>query len=167
MSEGTAETMPRRKGGRARVSLAGVISFAGLVALGVARNAAANEPDPTRPPDATDLVAMAIDTGPEGFDLRAILFASGRRIAIVNGRRVIEGDTVADARVERIDARKVRLVRASETIELELGPPDVKRRHDAANDPEVYLGPPAVGANRRGGMAGPMTGAASQEGKPR
>lgn len=88
--------------------------------------------DPTRP--AVLPVAAAPERDAETavpLDLQAILFAEGRRLAIVNDQRVGVDDLVLSARVIEIGRRHVLLSRDGETIELELVTQDVKKSRSA------------------------------------
>ncbi len=68
--------------------------------------------DPTRPyaaaPVAEPTTARAIAKA-TGFSVTAILVSQKRRVAIVNGKRVSEGDKVDGATVVRILADRLRL----------------------------------------------------------
>ena len=116
------------------------------IGLGAALPASAGSPDPTRPPhvDATVVGDDAQQAPTSVFELSAVVFASGRRVAVVNDTRVREGEMVGNARVEEIGARHVRLVREGETIDLSLAREDVKRSPDRSNDVMPFLGPEAT-----------------------
>lgn len=107
--------------------------------------------DPTRPPGAavgaapTDAPA---DAGNAALDLSAVLYAAGRRIAIIDGRRVHEGDAVGDAHVVEIGPDRVRLSRADEELVLDLAHRPVKQPHRPDERRAAWIGPspPAVPA---------------------
>ena len=69
--------------------------------------------DPTRPysakPVATTATGTATATGVTGFRVTAIFTSKERRIAVVNGQRVGEGDLVDGATVVEILADALRL----------------------------------------------------------
>ena len=76
--------------------------------------------DPTRPSGwRAAEEGQEIDHGqPTAFRLQAIFSHAGKRTAMISGRRVIEGDRIGDARVVRIEASRVTLEIAGESIEL-------------------------------------------------
>ncbi|WP_376690408.1 hypothetical protein [Wenzhouxiangella sp. EGI_FJ10409] len=80
--------------------------------------------DPTRPPTQAEIDAWfgtgasAGDRAP--FQLQSILLAADRRIAIIDGRRLREGERIEDAEVSLIEAGRVILQRDGETIELNI-----------------------------------------------
>ena len=110
--------------------------------------------DPTRPPASLAWQTPATpDAANALFELSAVIFADGRRLAIINGERVKEQDRIGTARVVRIAREGVRLERSGELIELRLVPHDVK---DAA-DPKLLgrASEAKVGdARRADGLAG-------------
>jgi MSHA biogenesis protein MshK len=65
-------------------------------------------PDPTRPELA---LPASSERGPAaaGFELRAVLIGSARRVAVINGRPVEVGDWIEGAEVLSIEAGRVRL----------------------------------------------------------
>lgn len=80
--------------------------------------------DPTRPMSEAEIRAW-LQGGPDGaasadLDLQSILISDARRLAIIDGQRVAVGDRIATARVVAIEAGRVRLERAGETLILEL-----------------------------------------------
>ena len=93
--------------------------------------------DPTRPAIAATVTAEThLGDQHAPLDLSAIFFAEGRRIAIINDRRVRQSDVIQSARIVAIDRDRVKLVRGAETIELHLLPSDIKRlRSTATPDP--------------------------------
>lgn len=74
--------------------------------------------DPTRPYSATP--PRADNAGP--FQVSAVFVATDRRVAIVNGKRVVEGDTVAGATVTAIYDNRVQLNRDGKVIVVRLLP---------------------------------------------
>ena len=85
------------------------IAALGLVLLG-ATGVRAELQDPTRPPDFSAVEAVVGTAGAMGLPagsrltLQSILISPTRRIAIVNGERVKEGDEIGTARVVEIRA---------------------------------------------------------------
>ncbi len=63
-------------------------------------------PDPTRPPGAAELAAWRGQPGAQDatWRLESVLVSPQRRVAVINGRRVTEGDTVDGARIGAIEA---------------------------------------------------------------
>lgn len=82
--------------------------------------------DPTRPPSAQEIRAFlgqesnAAEPQAQRWQLQSILIADQRRIAIINGRRVSEGDRIDAAEVLTIEPGRVELRHRSETIILTL-----------------------------------------------
>ncbi len=124
-----------------------LLTLAGLVlgaAIGVPATRAQTLPDPTRPPPsvtlapkpAGDPASIAEREEPGRFDLQAIFLAEGRRVAIINGRRVRERDPVGPMHVARIARGRVVLRRGDESLELHLVGRDVKssRKDQTASD---------------------------------
>ncbi len=81
--------------------------------------------DPTRPTDP----ALYFGSGNAGgWALQSILLSDDRRIAIINGKRVREGDRIGSARVTRIRDSQVVLKTRGRTLNLQLRPSTVKTR---------------------------------------
>ena len=80
--------------------------------------------DPTRPPSAQEIRAFfgqesnATEPEAQRWQLQSILIADQRRIAIINGRRVSEGDRINAAEVLTIEPGRVELRHRSEPIVL-------------------------------------------------
>ena len=95
-----------------------------LLVLLLAGNAAALN-DPTRPIDP----AVYFGSGNMGgWALQSILFSDDRKIAIINGTRVQEGDRIGSARVIRIHDSQVVLETGTRTLKLRLRPHTLKIR---------------------------------------
>jgi len=81
-------------------------------------------PDPTRPPTQAEIDAWfgtGANTGARApFQLQSILLAPQRRIAIIDGQRLREGERIDNAKVTLIEAGRVVLQRDGETIELHI-----------------------------------------------
>jgi hypothetical protein len=73
--------------------------------------------DPTRPPDVIETTTTTESTR-SSLHLTAILVAKGRRVAVINGEPVQNGDTVQDAEVLAI--RRDRVLLKTSTGELTL-----------------------------------------------
>lgn len=69
--------------------------------------------DPTRPPGYGERHAKKIS-----FQLDSVLVSETRKVAIVNGQSVVEGDRIGDAKVISISKQKVRLNKGGNVIEL-------------------------------------------------
>lgn len=94
-----------------------------LIALGFAAATAVAEnlPDPTRPSGAAYAEENANDA-PRGPVLQSVLSSSGRRIAIISGQTVKQGDMIGNSRVHRIRDTEVVLAQGRETQVLKLFP---------------------------------------------
>ena len=68
------------------------------------------------------------NTDSSAWALQSILFASDRRIAVINGTRVKEGDRIGSARVVRIRDSQVLLDTGGRRLTLHLLPQTVKVR---------------------------------------
>ena len=84
--------------------------------------------DPTRPTDPAAYFGTGTATDSKGWALQSILFASDRRIAVINGTRVQEGDRIGSARVVRIRDSQVLLDTGGRSLTLHLLPETVKVR---------------------------------------
>ncbi|MBC7982330.1 MAG: hypothetical protein H7Y02_00595, partial [Candidatus Obscuribacterales bacterium] len=74
--------------------------------------------DPMRPPTATRAVGVKpAAQKPAGPRLSAVLFSGERRVAVIDGRAVQEGDRVRDAVVVEIFVDGVRLARAGQAAQ--------------------------------------------------
>jgi len=84
-----------------------LIATAALL-LGVVPTASADsDRDPTRPYSAPSVVSPGKSTSP--FNVSAIFVSKARRVAIVNGQRVTEGDSINGAVVVEINKDALRL----------------------------------------------------------
>lgn len=78
--------------------------------------------DPTHPPDSAEIRAF-FNSGDENpadvaFQLQSVLISNQRRIAIINGQRVSEGDQIGTAEVSRIEAGRVVMQRDDQSFIL-------------------------------------------------
>lgn len=105
---------------RQRLGLLLVLGFAASTAI------AENLPDPTRPSGAAyaDENAGSLVSGPV---LQSVLTSSGRKLAIINGQTVKQGDAIGNLRVEKIGDTEVVLARGKEVQVLRLFPAVEKR----------------------------------------
>ena len=105
----------------ARAPAAALAAAALLLAAGAAGAQALQ--DPTRPPAAATPVATGT-AAPAGLpQLQSILVArqaGGRHVAVIDGETVRPGDTFRGAKVARIGANEVELVRGAERQVLRL-----------------------------------------------
>ena len=86
--------------------------------------------DPTRPFSVPTLVTSSNAT----FVVSAIFVSQERRVAIVNGRRVAEGDEVDGATVVKIQADGLRLNLGGLTIEAHLTPAGFQKSEIGASE---------------------------------
>lgn len=112
-------------------SISSMACIACIVCIAAASLAHANErfSDPTRPPSALSASAQAKAGAPANrpLELQAILHAAGRRVAIINGRRVHENESIESARIITISKDSVRLTRSGKAIELSLKHESIKK----------------------------------------
>ena len=124
-----------------RRTIPGLVSLLVLWTLVASTKSIATQPDPTRPPNVeVAVVAEGQAASTSDLLLTSVLVASGRRVAILNGRNVVEGDSIGGAKVVAIRDRSVRLVRNGETIEVSLARTEVKRPVDAEASRTIFLG---------------------------
>jgi MSHA biogenesis protein MshK len=86
-------------------------------------------PDPTRPPGVVP-AGPAPTAEPGGMVLRSLLVAPERRLAVIDGTQVREGDRVGGARVLEISLEGVELERAGERLHLRLTAPALRTEAD-------------------------------------
>jgi hypothetical protein len=115
----------------ARRIAAGVAGLALVASAALALVAAADIPDPTRPPAISDAPseglapdAELVPTGPG--QLTAIVISPTRRIAVIDGVAVRVGDEVGAARVIEIEPLSVKLRGPDGDVVLTIAGPPVK-----------------------------------------
>jgi MSHA biogenesis protein MshK len=117
-----------------RIRVAGFSMAACLPLFGFAQGL----PDPTRPPASLGVVesasAVASTSGPE---LQSILISPTRRIAIISGQHLRQGDKFGEARVARISESEVVLRNGSESQVLKLFPQIEKHPASRGTHPKV------------------------------
>jgi MSHA biogenesis protein MshK len=84
--------------------------------------------DPTQPTDPALYFGSAKNSSNSGWSLQSILSSPGRRIAVINGARVKEGDRIGSARVVQIRDSHVLLNTGGRTLTLRLLPESIKVR---------------------------------------
>jgi MSHA biogenesis protein MshK len=82
--------------------------------------------DPTRPTDPAIYFGSGARATSDGWSLQSILSSPKRRIAVINGTRVREGDRIGTARVVRIRDTHVLLKTGGRTLTLHLLPASIK-----------------------------------------
>ena len=87
--------------------------------------------DPTRPANLVAGSVLLTDEVTTSWDLSSILISPQRRVAIINGKTVQLGETLAGAKVLRINETNVKLKYREEVIVLKLFPRSIKAVHDA------------------------------------
>ena len=104
------------------LTLVGLVALGGFIALGGAARAA--EPavhDPTQPYRAVPGEGRASGAPAPRFKLTAVLISPTRRVAIINGKPLQEGQRVAGAQLVKIDGRSVRLRDGAHDFVIQLG----------------------------------------------
>jgi MSHA biogenesis protein MshK len=98
-----------------------------LACLALAQPAAAQALlDPTRPPPGMDRVAPELAAADDAPRLQSVLIArhaGGRHVAVIDGETVRLGETFKGARVARVNANEVVLVRGAERQVLRMDAP--------------------------------------------
>jgi len=84
--------------------------------------------DPTRPTDPSLYFGNSDNRSEGEWSLQSILYASNRRVAVINGTRVREGDRIGSARVVRIQDSQVVLNAGGRKLTLHLLPTTMKVR---------------------------------------
>ncbi|WP_126452405.1 hypothetical protein [Sulfuriflexus mobilis] len=90
-----------------------------LLYVGVSLMAHAYE-DPTRPPDFAGTGADTQQLNAPVWQLSSILISAERRLAVINGQTVRQGEQIGNARVIRIGATGVTLRNNTETFTVKL-----------------------------------------------
>jgi len=83
--------------------------------------------DPTRPYDSEWYTQNKPQTG-NTYNLESTLVSSARRVAVINGIQVTEGDTLGNATVVRIGKYEVTLQSPNRQINLKLLPNVVRKQ---------------------------------------
>ena len=86
---------------------------------------AATLSDPTQP-SGTPITDTTVG-GPGGWKLSATRITPAKRLAIINGQQVAEGDLIGTARVLRVSHAQVKLDAQGETVTLRLLQSEVKK----------------------------------------
>lgn len=134
------------------------VSIGLLVALVSWEAIAGPAADPTRPPSLPiDPSRVEANQAEAPLELQAVFYAEGRRVAIINGQRLHQDETVQSARVVRIERDRVAVRRNGDTIELLLVDKDVKRPSpasritgDDSSSPSLSDLPAAIAAPEEG-----------------
>lgn len=88
--------------------------------------------DPTRPQDLSpaklESLGIVMEEAEPTYTLQYVLYSDRRRLAVINGQRVREGDRVDDARVLLIRPGEVRIGLPGEIRALKLGFTDIKKK---------------------------------------
>ena len=98
-----------------------------LVGAGLAGGAHALK-DPTQPTDPAHYFKTPENHVTSNWRLQSILSSPQRRIAVINGTRVKEGDQIGTAKVVRISESHVLLNNRGRTLTLHLFPESIKVR---------------------------------------
>jgi MSHA biogenesis protein MshK len=108
------------------------VLFGGLVMLLVTSGASplAALEDPTRPPDFIGNNAGSKQSQAPVWQVSSILISEQRRVAVVNGQTVRQGDQVGSARVISISPTAVTLRNGVEIFSVKLLPAQVKSVRD-------------------------------------
>ena len=85
--------------------------------------------DPTRPANIANTTS-SVTAVTSSWDLSSILVSPQRRVAIINGKTVKSGETLAGAKVLMINETSVKLKYRREIILLKLFPNSVKTARD-------------------------------------
>ena len=88
---------------------------------------AATLSDPTQPSGTPQMNAAGADSGMGGWRLNATHITSTKRLAVINGTRVAEGDLIGSARVLRVSHAQVKLDAQGEILTLRLLQAEVKK----------------------------------------
>ncbi|MDT8386971.1 MAG: hypothetical protein RQ736_05620 [Thiogranum sp.] len=83
--------------------------------------------DPTRPMEPAQFFGGSDAVDMDQLVLQSILYAPQRRVAVINGTRLREGDRLGNARVVRIEAARVLLETSGGMRTLHLLPRTLKR----------------------------------------
>jgi MSHA biogenesis protein MshK len=94
--------------------------------------------DPTRPPSPAEIEAwfaggQAAATPADAYRLQSVLLSPTRRVAVIDGRHVLVGESVGNAEVTAIEPGRVELERDGETIVLRIGTPSTNEFEISGN----------------------------------
>lgn len=84
--------------------------------------------DPMRPPFFDGSSSQQRVQPSEPLVLSMVLFSNKRKVAVINGKSVRVGETVAGHRVLRIDANRVVVSRKGKVKEIPLGQPEQQNK---------------------------------------
>lgn len=113
-----------------RNSIHGLLLASGI-ALSATATAAETLPDPMRPPSASAYTRSGKSVQ-QHYYLNSILISPEHRSAIINGKRVVVGDRVGNARVTQIQGNVVTIVVSGKTRTLTLLPLSIKKPAEAS-----------------------------------
>ena len=83
--------------------------------------------DPTRPSYISNETASYLAEVQNRYELSSVLVGDNRRSAVINGKRVTEGDWIDSARVEKIGKSGVTIKVQNTEIKLALSAYDIKK----------------------------------------
>lgn len=98
----------------ARIVVSALLLYAGLALMAHAYE------DPTRPPDFAGTGADAQQLNVPAWQLSSILISPERRLAVINGQTVRQGEQIGNTRVIWISATEVTLRNSTETFTVKL-----------------------------------------------
>ena len=104
------------------MKVATVLVFGLMAAAFSLQSSAETLPDPTRPPSEASMDAAATGKAAAGPALQSVKIAPGRRIAVIDGRLVKEGDAFGDAKLIKINEADVVLLGPNGRQTLKLFP---------------------------------------------
>lgn len=83
--------------------------------------------DPTRPPMVLRSPGVEQKSPATELKLDTVLVSPGRRVAVINGNVLREGDEVGGATIEQIDLQGVVINRGGQQVTLRLGLGEIKK----------------------------------------
>jgi MSHA biogenesis protein MshK len=113
-----------------------VVAISAMLSLLSMNVDAASLNDPTRPPMSRPVIKTQA-SAPAGARLTAVLFSDERRVAVIDGKPVREGDRIADAVVTRITSDTVTLTKSqrAEVLRLPKATLSIKTKSAMENRP--------------------------------
>jgi hypothetical protein len=114
-------------------NIAHCLLLASGIALSAPATVAAAEtlPDPMRPPNAS-VFTRSSKSVQQHYYLSSILISPEHRSAIINGKSVVVGDRIGNARVRQIQGNEVTIVVSGKTRTLTLLPLSIKKPAEAS-----------------------------------
>jgi len=105
----------------------GIMSIVALAFVALTGEVQSQLVDPTRPPDFDFVETAELPAVLANWELTGIKYGAKRRLAILNNRVVVEGDTLGAAKIVAIEPGSVLIEHEGKKLKVDLLPRDVKK----------------------------------------